>query len=201
MVAKWGSTAANVLVPRVENRLIGQEARFNIFMLMLFSLALLATVAGVAAIIGAFLAGMALAESTDQRISDLVHGVTELLLPFFFIGIGMHLDPHALEGRGAVALAALITVAAVLSKLIGCGLGAFSLGIPDALRVGAGMVPRGEVGMVVAQIGLSMGAVPKSVYADVVVMSIVSTLIAPPLLAVTFRNAPRSHAVEDLKLG
>jgi Kef-type K+ transport system membrane component KefB len=201
VVAKWGSGAVGRVVPRVESKLSSQEALFNVSLVLLFGLAVLATFAGVAAIIGAFLAGMALAESATHRVNDLVHGVTELLMPFFLVGIGLHLDVRALADPAALALTAVIVVAAVLTKLVGCGLGALSLGWTEALRIGAGMVPRGEVGMVVAQIGFGFGVIPKSVYSDVVMMAILTTLIAPPLINLTFRNAQASEPVEEFKLG
>src|SRR5206468_4426528 len=100
-----------------------------------------------------------------------------------------------------LALAALIVVAAVASKMIGCGLGALSMGWKDAMRVGCGMVPRGEVGMVVAQIGLGLGVIPANVYGVVVFMAIATTLIAPPLLNITYRNVPHAQPVEEFKLG
>jgi Kef-type K+ transport system membrane component KefB len=201
IVAKWGSPAMRRIVPGVEARFRAGEVQFNLAMLLLFGLALLASYVGVAAIIGAFLAGMALAESTDQRVGDLVHGVTELLLPFFLAGIGMHLDLAPFRNASTLWLAGLIVVAAVASKLIGCGLGALSLGFQDAVRVGCGMVPRGEVGMVVAQIGLGLGVIPANIYGVVVLMAIATTLIAPPLLNLTHRNVAREQAVEEFKLG
>jgi Kef-type K+ transport system membrane component KefB len=201
VVAKWGTPALSRIVPRVEATLQNGEAQFNVAVVLLFGLALLATYVGVAAIIGAFLAGMALAESASRRVGDLVHGVTELLLPFFLFGIGMYLDLGPFRNSETLALAALIIVAAVVSKMIGCGVGAISLGLRDAVRVGCGMVPRGEVGMVVAQIGLGLGVIPASVYGVVVLMSVVTTLIAPPLLKVSFRTAPHLQPVEGFKLG
>src|SRR6185436_5573030 len=106
---------------------------------------------GVAAIVGAFLAGLALGESSGQRERDLVAGVSELMLPSFLAGIGLHMDLSALANTSTAVLAAVILLAAIVSKFIGCGLGAWGLGKADALRVGVGMIPRGEVGMVVAQ--------------------------------------------------
>jgi Kef-type K+ transport system membrane component KefB len=201
IIAKWGTTAVSAIAPAVHRKLRAQEGEFTLALVFLFAMALLATYAGVAAIIGAFLAGMALAESTTERVNDLVHGVSELLLPFFLVGIGMHLDIRLLADPRALLLTTAIVIAAVLSKLVGCGLGAFSLGRTDAIRVGAGMVPRGEVGMVVAQIGLGLGVIPKQIYGDVVLMSVITTLLAPPLLSLTFRNVRAAAPVEDFKLG
>lgn len=188
LVLGVGAKAVHSFLPRMESRMKGVESQFSLAMILLFALALLATYAGVAAIIGAFLAGVALAETASHRVHILTQGVTELLVPFFLAGIGLALDVQVLANPKVLALAAAITVAAVISKLIGCGLGAWPLGLQDARRVGAGMVPRGEVGMVVAQIGATMGTVSKETYSVVVVMAVFTTLIAPLLLKTTFKG-------------
>jgi Kef-type K+ transport system membrane component KefB len=87
-------------------------------------------------------------------------------------------------------------IAAVLSKVIGCGFGAWRLGRGDMLRIGFGMVPRGDVGMVVAQIGLGLGVIEKPVYAVVVAMAVLTTMIAPPLLKYAYCDL-RPRAVEE----
>jgi Kef-type K+ transport system membrane component KefB len=201
VVAKWGTPAMRRIVPRVEAGFQAGEVQFNFAMILLFGLAVLAGYVGVAAIIGAFLAGMALAENTGQRERDLVHGVSELLVPFFLAGIGMHLDLAPFRNGATLWMAVLILLAAVISKMVGCGLGALSMGIPNAVRVGCGMVPRGEVGMVVAQIGLGLGVIPANVYGVVVLMAVATTIIAPPLLNLSFRNVRRGQPVEEFKLG
>ncbi|MFB3827155.1 MAG: cation:proton antiporter [Bryobacteraceae bacterium] len=189
LVAKWGTRAMHRVVPRVQARMSLAEAQFAFSMTMLFGLALLAVYAGVAAIVGAFLAGMALSESVDRRVADLTNGVTELLVPFFLVGIGLHFNVAAFSSASTLMLALTIFVAAVISKWVGCGLGAIRLGRVDAMRIGVGMVPRGEVGMVVAQIGLGMGVMSGGVYGIVVFMSVATTLIAPPLLNWAYRGA------------
>ena len=191
VVAKWGGHATRRLFPQVEARLRTGEAQFNLAMILLFGLALLAQYAGVAAIIGAFLAGMALADTAGPRVRDLTHGVSELLIPFFLAGIGLQLDLSVFASQSTILLAAVILVAAVASKFAGCGLGAIGLGWTDSIRVGCGMVPRGEVGMVVAQLGLSLGVIGKPVYGVVVFMAVATTLIAPPLLSLSFRGVTR----------
>ena len=177
------------------------DMRLIFAMTLLFALSLLAVYAGVAAIIGAFLAGMALSESREQRLNDMTAGVAELLVPFFLAGIGLHLDFSSFASSSTVLLAVAIVVAAVLSKFVGCGLAAVSLGRTDAVRVGVGMVPRGEVGMVVAQIGLNLGVVANNVYGMIVFMSVVTTLVAPPLLKVAFRHATRGEEEIVARLG
>jgi Kef-type K+ transport system membrane component KefB len=169
------------------------EAAFAAAMVLLFALSVLAVYAGVAAIIGAFLAGLALSGTVEHRVHDLVQGVTELLVPFFLVGIGLHFNPATFASGSALLLAFAIVLLACLSKLLGCGLGSLGLGWRNATRVGIGMMPRGEVGMVVAQIGLSLGVIGQSIYDAVVFMSIATTLVAPPLLKFAYRNPEKAE--------
>jgi Kef-type K+ transport system membrane component KefB len=199
-VARFGTRTVSRVMPRVHAALRIPEGEFALAMSLLFALSLLAVFAGVAAIIGAFLAGMALSESAGTRLHDLTNGVAELLVPFFLVGIGLHFDLSAFTNSATMLLAAVLLVAAVLSKFIGCGAGALGMGRTDAIRVGIGMVPRGEVGMVVAQIGLNMGVLPHSVYATIVFLSVATTLIAPPLLKLAFR-APTQMEQDVVQLG
>ena len=203
IVIKWGSKTMRNLVPLVREQSRGGEAQFAMAMILLFALSLLAVYAGVAAIIGAFLAGMALAESVGHRVHDLAQGVTELLVPFFLAGIGLHLSLSALSSWSTLVLALLVLLAAIGSKFVGCGLGAYRLGRADAARVGVGMIPRGEVGMVVAQIGQSLGVIGEHVYAVVVVMSVATTLVAPPLLKLAYRGlgTPEPEDGERFRIG
>jgi len=191
-LAKFGTLTVRRVVPRVRSRLNLPEGDFAIAMTLLFALALLAVYAGVAAIIGAFLAGMALSETAEPRLQDMTSGVSELLVPFFLAGIGLHFDLSAFATASTMALAGIIVIAAVASKFVGCGLGAAWMGRTDAIRIGVGMVPRGEVGMVVAQIGLNLGVMAHGVYGIIVFMSMATTLIAPPLLKLAFRRATRA---------
>jgi Kef-type K+ transport system membrane component KefB len=196
IVAKWGTHAMGRVVPHVDQKLRVGEAQFALAMSLLFALSLAAVYIGVAAIVGAFLAGLALAESTGQRVRDLAHGVTELLVPFFLAGIGLHVSLSAFSSPSTSLLAAVILFVAVISKFIGCGLGAVGLGKADALRIGVGMIPRGEVGMVVAQIGLGFGIISQSIYSVVVFMSVATTIVAPPLIKVTFASLIGSKQAE-----
>src|SRR4051812_48596529 len=188
LVAKYGTRTLQCVMPRVEQKLSVQEGQFDLALVLLFGLALLAAFVGVAAIVGAFLAGMALSETVSRRVHDLAQGITELLVPFFLVGIGLHLDLSVFAHPSTLGLTVAVCAVAVVSKLFGCGLGAWNLGKEDMLRVGVGMVPRGEVGMVVAQMGLSMGVIEKPVYAVVVAMAIVTTLVAPLMLQYAYRN-------------
>jgi Na+:H+ antiporter len=197
VVARWGVSTMRRVVPHVDRKLRGVEAHFTLSIILLFGLSVLAVYAGVAAIIGAFLAGMVLSESVHHRVHDLAQGVTELMVPFFLVGIGLHFNLSALSSGSTLALAAIVLLAAVVSKFAGCGLAAYRLGWADASRIGVGMIPRGEVGMVVAQIGQSLGVIGEHVYAVVVLMSVVTTLLAPPLLKLAYRGINSSEPAEE----
>src|SRR5262245_38262454 len=191
LVIMVGARAVNRIRPRVEKLKVGQS--YLVFGLALcLGLALVASKIGVAAIIGAFLAGMALSESAEgTEMPHQVEAVTEFLLPFFLTNIGMQLKLDALLNRNTIILALIVTVLAVLSKLIGCGVAAWPMGKKKAAQIGMGMVPRGEVGIVVAQIGLSLNAVDAGTYGVVLFMAVATTLIAPPFLLRLFRGETR----------
>lgn len=191
IIAKWGTKAAELGMRRFVQRMRLGEAEFSLSMVVLFACSLLAVYTGVAAIVGAFLAGMTLSGTVDRRVRDLAHGATELLVPFFLAGIGLNVDLGAFRNRETMLLTAVIIAAAVASKFVGCGLGSIGLGRADILRIGIGMIPRGEVGMVVAQIGLTMGAISRPTYGVAVAMAVATTLVAPPLLALAYRGAGR----------
>lgn len=157
---------------------------FIIAIVLCLGLALAAASIGVAAIIGAFLAGLALAEAAEKQhdVHQQIRGITEFLVPFFLVNIGMQLNLGVFTELGTIGLALGMTAVAVATKLLGCGVGALNLGRRGALQVGMGMVPRGEVGIVVAQIGLAVGVVDDRLFGAVLFMAVATTLIAPPFL-------------------
>ena len=187
LVGYYGTRAIHHLAP-VEKKMRLVESEFSIAMVLLFTLSFAAIVVGVAGIVGAFLAGMAFSDSAGQRLRDLTSGATELLLPFFLVGIGLHVELGGLREPGMLAMGGALLVAAILSKLIGCGLGAFGVGFKDRIRIGVGMMPRGEVGMVVAQLGLTMGVLTQPLYGILVAVCVATTIVAPPLLAYCYRD-------------
>jgi Kef-type K+ transport system membrane component KefB len=197
LMATIGRKTVKAVMPRVQARVRLAEGEFSLAMTLLFGLSLLAVYAGVAAIVGAFLAGMALGETVDRRVHELTNGVTELLVPFFLVGVGLRFDVSVFAAWPVLMLAASVVVAAVVAKFTACSLAALHMGRADAIRVGVGMIPHGEVGMVVAQIGLATGVMAQSVYGIIVFMSLVTTLLAPPLLKVAFRHVAPSAAVDQ----
>jgi Kef-type K+ transport system membrane component KefB len=184
-----GSRVVTRVAPRISNLRIS-DSLFIAGLVLCLGLAVAVSFIGVAAIIGAFLAGMALAEATegDERLHTQTNGVMEFLVPFFLVSIGMQLQLSVFRDWSLIWLALAVTLVALVTKLVGCGLGAWSLGVKRAAQVGVGMMPRGEVGIVVAQIGLSLGVIDARLYAVVLFMAVATTLIAPPLLTSLFRT-------------
>ena len=176
--------------PHLENLRVGHSF-FIAGLILCLGLAVAATEIGLAAIIGAFLAGMSLAEASEGReeFHQQTSGVTEFLVPFFLVSIGMQLRLGIFRDPATLGLALLLTVVAIFTKLIGCGAGAWSLGWRQAAQVGVGMIPRGEVGIVVAQMGLTLRILSDSRFGVIVFMTIFTTMVTPPLLKLLFTPA------------
>jgi Kef-type K+ transport system membrane component KefB len=151
------------------------------------ALSFAASFVGLAAIIGAFLAGMAFAEFKDKwPCEEDFHPINEFLVPFFFLFVGISVNLRSFVD--VLIIAIMVTLLAIATKFIGCGLGARKLGGRSATIIGVGMVPRGEVGIIVASIGLSMAVISTSMFSVVVFMSMATTIVAPPLLTWAFRR-------------
>ncbi len=156
-------------------------------------------IGGMAAITGAFLAGLLFARSPLRArigggVSSLAYG---FFVPIFFINIGLSADLFSLSAASFWLMAALSAVA-VVSKLIGSGLGGRFGGLTnkESIQLGMGMISRGEVGLIVASVGIEEGLIGGDVFAAVVGMVIITTLITPPLLRSQFteKEAPRDPA-------
>ncbi|HJZ67494.1 MAG TPA: cation:proton antiporter [Blastocatellia bacterium] len=167
-----------------------------VFALVLcFGLAALASVIGIAGIVGAFLAGVALSEATEGTgLHRESQALTEFTTPFFLAIIGMKLNLAVFSSR-VLLLSLAVIILAILTKLVGCGLGAARMGRRRAVQVGVGMIPRGEVGIVVAQIGIGMAAISDAVYGVVLTMVVITTIAAPPLIKLAFASEKRPEKV------
>ncbi|MEX2194587.1 MAG: cation:proton antiporter [Thermoleophilaceae bacterium] len=159
--------------------------------LLCLGLAALASVIGLAAIVGAFLAGMMVAETRDHHPVERDIAPLYALFPsFFFVFIGASIDLDALAGGETLLLLVALTALSFAVKFFACWLAARPLGRRDALIVGLGMTPRGEVGIVVAGLGLATGALDSELFAVLVGVSVITSLLAPPALRRAARNAP-----------
>jgi Kef-type K+ transport system membrane component KefB/mannitol/fructose-specific phosphotransferase system IIA component (Ntr-type) len=147
---------------------------------------------GLAMIIGAYIAGLALS-GTDIAavIQERIRGIYEFFVPVFFAVMGMMVNVREIVSPKALMFGAIYTGVAVLSKIAGCGGPAMMMGFnaKGALRIGAGMVPRGEVALIIAGIGLASGILDQQVFAAVILMTLITTLAAPPLLSATLKIA------------
>jgi Kef-type K+ transport system membrane component KefB len=165
------------------------NAPFAFAMLLMLGLSALAGEIGLAAIIGAFLAGMMLAEAEESlELRTQARGVFDFLVPFFFVIIGTQVDLAVFEDAEVVAIAIAVTTLAVATKFAAGLIAARGLGCQAGMVIGTGMVPRGEVGFVVAGVGAGIGAVSDDMYSVVVFMSIATTLLAPPVLVRLYRE-------------
>jgi Kef-type K+ transport system membrane component KefB len=170
------------------DRLSAQHAPLIVALALCLFLSWLSAKIGMAAIIGAFFAGLMFADyAPGWNLLPRVGGITEFLAPFFFFTIGSRLNPHLFAGNVLYA-AIVISFLAIVSKVVGCGLPLWREGRLSALQVGVGMMPRGEVALIVALVGLRSQIVLPSTYAIVVFMTAVTTILAPPLLRYLFRG-------------
>jgi len=143
---------------------------------------------GVSGIIGTYFAGIALARTEwahqiEDKVSPIAYGI---FVPFFFINIGL---PISFDGVGdQIWFIVIFCIIAVISKWIGCGLGARLTGFntKSSIGIGAGMISRGEVALILASMGLGAGLLPQSHYTSIIIVVIFSTLITPPLLKMVF---------------
>lgn len=189
--------------PRVIRRVHGRlhqvstrNAALIIALAICLGLSVTAEKIGMAAIVGAFFAGIAFAEFAPALGLRLqVGAISEFLAPFFFFVMGAQLNLHSLTPRIAVSVV-VISVLAIISKVLGCGLPLLPEGWRTALKVGVGMTPRGEVGLIVALIGLKAKMISEGYYAIVIFMIAITTLFAPPVLRMLFRYPTFADAPE-----
>ncbi|HET8569723.1 MAG TPA: cation:proton antiporter [Candidatus Limnocylindria bacterium] len=152
--------------------------------ILLLGLAALSVAIGLAAIIGAFIAGVALADVEERyHLRRRLVPALELLVPFFFVVSGTAVDLPGLADPAVLPLVLVVTAVAIATKVVGCALPAAALGRRGALLVGVGMVPRGEMGFVVAGLGLAAGVLDGPLYGVLIAMAALTTLAAPPAVA------------------
>jgi Kef-type K+ transport system membrane component KefB len=170
-----------------------------IVLMLCLGLAWISTRFGLAAIIGAFLAGMIASETRQQHtLEKQTAPLLALLTPFFFVVTGSKVDLHELASAEALWMLAVVTAIAVVSKLAGGWLGSLTLGTRSATIIGFGMVPRGEVGIVVATLGLAAGVFDNRIYAIIVAMSLLTAMVTPPILAWLLKRGDQAAGTTEL---
>lgn len=192
VVLTLGPLILRICVARFSFLSLWEIKLFTAFIfVMLFSW--LATVAGLASIIGAFSAGLIMHDgyfsnhpeekASSVRISQLIAPLEAILAPLFFILIGIQVKIETFLSSQVLLMAGGLTLAAIIGKLVS-GLGASKP--VDRLLVGIGMLPRGEVGIVFASMGKALGVISDEVFSSIIVMVMVTTFIAPPLIKLRF---------------
>jgi len=195
-----------VAAPRLfglASRLQGRGVLLATALVICFAMSWMASLIGLAAIVGAYAAGLILedvhyrpfTERGERPLGELLQPVGAFLVPLFFVLMGMRVDLTAFARKEILGLAALLTVAAIIGKQA-CALGAFG-GRLDRLTIGLGMIPRGEVGLIFANIGLGLTIAGRPViaattYSAIVIMVIVTTLVTPPALRWSLERRPVS---------
>jgi Kef-type K+ transport system membrane component KefB len=149
----------------------------------------------VAAITGSYIAGVLFARTRfREKIDEGIHPITySMFVPVFFVSIGLRANGRDLTG--AILFTALIVLVAILAKVVGCALGAGLTGFNkiESFRVGFGMVSRGEVGLIVASIGLTYGIIERDVFSIMVIMVLVTTMVTPLFLRSVFPRVTEVH--------
>jgi Kef-type K+ transport system membrane component KefB len=170
------------------------DAPLVLALALCLGLSVAATQIGLAAIIGAFFAGLAFADYSPRwNLEPRAQAINVFLAPFFFFTMGSRLDLSVFS-RSVVVLALALSGLAVISKILGCGLPLYREGWRRVLQVGVGMTPRGEVALIVALIGLQMNMISQRAYALVIVMTAVTTILPAPFLRMLFTPECKSSA-------
>jgi Kef-type K+ transport system membrane component KefB len=154
---------------------------------------------GVAAITGAYVAGVLVAQTPfKQNIDEGIHPLTySMFVPAFFIGIGLQANGRELGSQAMFTI--VLVIVAIATKAVGCGVLArgFGFSTGESLRVGVGMISRGEVGLIVAGYGLANGLIGQEIFSASVIMVLATTMVTPPLLRLLFPRRPPVEVVVE----
>lgn len=181
------------LLMRPVARMEGSLPLLTVAISVALAFAWAAEFAGLAGIIGSYLAGLmlSLTELREKIMHEVEHIAYAFFVPFFFANVGLSATFAGMTGPFLFFVLLLVLVAAV-TKIAGCGVGALLARFPvrDATAVGVGMMARGEVGLIIATIGLDQGLLQAELYTAMVFVSLGTTLLTPPLLKAVFRGRP-----------
>jgi Kef-type K+ transport system membrane component KefB len=204
LVFLFGALVIGVaLSPRLftlAGRLRGQGVLLTTALVLCFLVAWLASAVGLAPIVGAYAAGLVLEKAHysdftnrgEHRLEELVRPLGTFLVPVFFVLMGMRVELEVFAHPEVLSLAALLTVVAIIGKQA-CALGGIGKGL-NPIAIGVGMIPRGEVGLIFANLGLGLmlhgeHIVDQRTYSAVVIMVVLTTLVTPPALKWSFARS------------
>ena len=188
------------VVPRIMTRLARLRTSGVMLissLLLAFGLSYIAAIIGLAPIVGAFAAGLILEEAhfhgfrDEITVEKLLRPIATMLVPIFFVVMGIGVRLETFSNTGVLGLAAGLTIAAILGKQV-CGFGVIERGL-DRLSVGVGMIPRGEVGLIFAGIGRALKVIDDGTFSAIVMMVMLTTVCTPPVLKYTLARWDRKH--------
>jgi len=196
------------LVTYVEKKATARNIRHTGFLAALaitFLYAFISESIGISAIVGAFIAGtMFSGVAFKKRLQEGAGFLSAVFVPIFFISLGLLVDFHELYSALGTLLIFLLfgvvlTIVAILSKVIGCGIPAklYKSSSKEAFAIGIGMTPRLEVALVIALYGLSLGIIHQYVYSVIVLMGVLTALVTPPLLRMTFKKKEKAEPPDE----
>ncbi len=181
-----GSLGAPRLFALIDRHSRSSGTLFALALAFTLAIAELASASKLAPIVGAFVAGLALGRTTlAPRIQRELTPVGHLFIPVFFLQIGIDVDVKQFVKPSVIGLASALIVVAVLGK-VAAGFAA-SKSSGDRLLIGIGMIPRGEVGLIFAGVGLRSGVLGNNTYAAILLMVLVTTLLTPPILSIRLK--------------
>ena len=183
-------------ITRFTSKLVISQGITTLAIIILLVYGIAAELVGsMAAITGAFLAGLMLGRTHEKsQIETNLHAISySFFVPIFFVSIGLSVDLHEIN-LSSIWIILAITAIAIVGKLIGSGSGALlsKFSFKEAIQLGIGMISRGEVGLIIAKIGLDSGFLSSELFSSVIAMILITTLITPPLLRISFANKKKN---------
>jgi fructose-specific phosphotransferase system IIA component len=197
-----GFTALGLIFSEKLSRFLKIFKEKSIYSIMAFGMALffagIFEKAGLAMIIGAYVMGLSLSKTDiSYEIQESIHPLKEFFVPIFFTVMGMLVNLNTIT-PGVIVFGLVYSAVAVMGKVLGCGLPSLLTGFnkTGALRIGLGMVPRGEVGLIIAGIGISNGFISQDIYGVGIMMVLIGVVITPPLLTASLSIKKKGTSVE-----
>lgn len=205
-IVVWlGFTALGLIFANKISKFLKLFKNIKVFSVLAFGMALIVAgifeKAGLAMIIGAYVMGLAFSKTDlSYVIQETLHSIYEFMVPVFFTVMGMLVNVKAMTSKTIIAFGITYTLGAIVAKMVGCAVPPLFAGfnLRGSIRVGLGMIPRGEVALIIAGIGLANGILSNEIFGVAIIMTLITTIIAPPLLNASLRN-PASGTKKEFK--
>ncbi|MFQ6102841.1 MAG: cation:proton antiporter [Candidatus Glassbacteria bacterium] len=186
------------LIARALEALKTEGASMTLALGLCFLIAAITELFGLAMIIGAYMIGLALSNTEiAERLEESLRSIYHAFVPIFFVVMGMLVDFRAMQS--AILFGVVISILAIISKVFGCGIPALGVGfnMAGSFRIGIGMLPRGEVALIIAGVGLASGVIDNTIFGVSIMMTFVTTLMAPIILVPIFKRGGHGRRVQE----